>query len=1011
MKVSRSDRETIVWQQGIGMVQRGSLVAKGQMTDGCFTGKAIIKTANEFFYRGECVNDAFEGCGTLVSQLKGFSTSNIPIMVPSSGVASFTGYFHSSQKQGFGIATWCDGSIRATWHKNIPNGFVQAESADESFEGLISGQVGVGKKKDSQGKYHGQFRKGKRFGVGIFKTSNSHYVGSWEDDQAHGFGEEVQENGTRYEGEWKNGVLNGIGRVTTVGTSASKDWKAIYIGNYELGKRTGFGKVDQNDMTYVGSWKNSMKHGKGHVIMRQSNSSYFGDWHEDKRQGIGVSFTEGIQYLGEWKSDKPHGVGIIIQEGRRETLVVFSEGIVKEQLDDDQIGSYRKKFSNLDLTEFNSNADYAIASFQRKLESSLMAMKMAFKDLQLDYTAEKEEMSQKIETLSKDISSVDKGIEVIEAFFDKRCLNSGIKPLTISQDLKTSESIKMIKETVELEKSSKRISQIKTKDPVQVQDKESSQKKEDENFHKLLASPKKLSMTPEKQMTIEERFTKNSSIKKSMTMQLSSPSERENHRKNEIEDRGKQIHMKQLKEELVRKMNQVDLKESSLNREIIQFRKSKDVLFKMEDDLNKREKELEQQKRKVTLEKLAIEDQKIHLSIQENKINHLMSEKNYIQNIHDIQELQTHEAIARQKQILKQLEQMVDQEKARLDSIKLSIEEESKKAVVESKNNPEKKDQVKSPKKTHEPSQNKITQTEFVKENEVSHTKCELKLFSFPAYSKANVLKLVAHKELQTEDVYKPPSPPCPKSLSDDDVGNYFDKLHLKTKDKGNKFNLEDDDDAVQLLKEGGDGHSKTEDAINRYEKDLHLEAKNEVHANAEHFEKIEKLEEELKSLKAEFKNLDEEKKQLNEKLIQLQSQKVEPSEVKSNANLGVSLYQSGNLAAKKDQLIGDQQHALQAAVDTHKRLELRASYLEQQIEKSRKKDQHKAKVVQDYTKMLTDWLSSLQHVEALPPSTDKPASIDNLKIEISEGLLSSIPKAEQIVKSSKESAGRFLYY
>src|SRR6185503_19754654 len=66
--------------------------------------------------------------------------------------------------------------------------------------------------------YEGEYCKGHYTGIGVFyfsTTSNTNYVreiaGQWLNDKQTGFGVRVWAAGTRSEGNWKDGQLNGYG--------------------------------------------------------------------------------------------------------------------------------------------------------------------------------------------------------------------------------------------------------------------------------------------------------------------------------------------------------------------------------------------------------------------------------------------------------------------------------------------------------------------------------------------------------------------------------------------------------------------------------------------------------------------------------------------------------------------------------------------------------------------------------------------------------------------------------
>jgi len=81
----------------------------------------------------------------------------------------------------------------------------------------------------------------------------------------------VVRDGQRYEGNWKNGKMNGVGEYT---------WP--------------------NGDHYIGEYLNDLKHGKG-VLKKVNGEVYDGAWKEGKQDGLGESTDEyGVVRIGKW---------------------------------------------------------------------------------------------------------------------------------------------------------------------------------------------------------------------------------------------------------------------------------------------------------------------------------------------------------------------------------------------------------------------------------------------------------------------------------------------------------------------------------------------------------------------------------------------------------------------------------------------------------------------------------------------------------------------------------------
>ena len=73
----------------------------------------------------------------------------------------------------------------------------------------------------------------------------------------------IWENGSRYVGEWKDGVRNGQGTYTQYGSLLYPDGRK-YVGEYKNGKPNGLGVITFPDGSkFVGEYKDGEKNGQG----------------------------------------------------------------------------------------------------------------------------------------------------------------------------------------------------------------------------------------------------------------------------------------------------------------------------------------------------------------------------------------------------------------------------------------------------------------------------------------------------------------------------------------------------------------------------------------------------------------------------------------------------------------------------------------------------------------------------------------------------------------------------
>ncbi|KAL4660387.1 MORN repeat-containing protein 3 [Arapaima gigas] len=120
-------------------------------------------------------------------------------------------------------------------------------------------------------------------------------------------------NGDHYRGEWLHDKKHGKG------TNVWKKAGIVYDGDWQCGKRDGFGTMCKMDpaskeytRVYTGGWKNDMMHGSGAFFYGDS-AYYEGEWCENQRSGWGRMYYEnGDMYEGEWLHDVPHGQGMLL---------------------------------------------------------------------------------------------------------------------------------------------------------------------------------------------------------------------------------------------------------------------------------------------------------------------------------------------------------------------------------------------------------------------------------------------------------------------------------------------------------------------------------------------------------------------------------------------------------------------------------------------------------------------------------------------------------------------------
>lgn len=141
------------------------------------------------------------------------------------------------------------------------------------------------------------------------------YCGQWFCGKLHGEGIMTWPDGRRYEGQFRQSVYHGPGRLE-VPSSAGV---TIYEGTWKNGKLEGKGIIRYaNKDVYIGYLHESQPHGHGELkkghISSQAASIYTGEWSNGVKHGYGVldEIAKGEKYLGMWQNNSRHGPGMVV---------------------------------------------------------------------------------------------------------------------------------------------------------------------------------------------------------------------------------------------------------------------------------------------------------------------------------------------------------------------------------------------------------------------------------------------------------------------------------------------------------------------------------------------------------------------------------------------------------------------------------------------------------------------------------------------------------------------------
>ena len=128
-------------------------------------------------------------------------------------------------------------------------------------------------------------------------------------------------NGTKYIGEWKDGLASGYGRMEwyfDTYTGEFKEGKLMvegqWIGQHKLKKLVKKLMVTEHftgrGSNYVGEWKNGKASGYG-IYTWSKGEKYIGEHIDGKADGYGIILDQdGYKYIGEFKEKNRNGLGI-----------------------------------------------------------------------------------------------------------------------------------------------------------------------------------------------------------------------------------------------------------------------------------------------------------------------------------------------------------------------------------------------------------------------------------------------------------------------------------------------------------------------------------------------------------------------------------------------------------------------------------------------------------------------------------------------------------------------------
>ena len=207
-------------------------------------------------------------------------------------------------------------SLRITRYAILERAEEPCVMVKQNSGGIYSGELnyqgdphGTGTETYTNGsKYEGQYKDGKKHGTGTQtwgrgSWEGDRYEGQWKDGKRHGTGTYTEANGDTYEGQYKDGKRHGTGTYTWANGDK-------YEGQWQDDKMHGTGSLFEPE---VGCYSGSFRRGERHGVGKQTylnGTKYEGQWENGKKRGGGTWWSGGgTKYEGQWKNDKKHGTG------------------------------------------------------------------------------------------------------------------------------------------------------------------------------------------------------------------------------------------------------------------------------------------------------------------------------------------------------------------------------------------------------------------------------------------------------------------------------------------------------------------------------------------------------------------------------------------------------------------------------------------------------------------------------------------------------------------------------
>lgn len=266
-------------------------VFEGVFIKGSFS-KGALKFDNGQIYQGEFLNQNFEGKGELNTSwgevhkgMWSYGKLNGDCKIVYTDGTKLSGVFINGEISNYGKLKTAEYTYIGEFQDKIPNG-----------SGKFSYRSGIS--------YEGQVKNGKLEGTGrLLYPNGDTYEGEFRESEENGQGKLTYKDGRVYQGQVSKGKPHGNGEMLY--PEASKLQR--FVGMFENGEFSGNGEAWLTDSYFCGNWENGEICGR--VLIKCQDFEYDGDARKGAFEGFGYLKIDGGYYSGNWVQGKLDGSG------------------------------------------------------------------------------------------------------------------------------------------------------------------------------------------------------------------------------------------------------------------------------------------------------------------------------------------------------------------------------------------------------------------------------------------------------------------------------------------------------------------------------------------------------------------------------------------------------------------------------------------------------------------------------------------------------------------------------